>query len=91
MLAEKLEKTAKKQEKKLAKFSVWCSRCKTTSPVDNASFRKCNSNLEIVAKQLRRVFDQIDERWISVDEPSRDCLSAHENIKIMKNEGGEKE
>ncbi len=80
MLAKKLEKTAKKQEKKLPKFSVWCSRFKTT-----------DSKLEIVTKQLRRVFDPIDERWISVDEPSRDCLSAHENVKIMKNEGGEKE
>ncbi len=91
MLAKILEKTAKKQEKKLLKFSVWCSRFKTTNPVDNASFRKCDSKLEIVTKQLRRVFDPIDERWISVDEASRDCLSIHENIKIIKNEGGEKE
>ena len=91
MLTRMLEKTAKKQEKKLPEFSVCCSRFKTTNPVDKASFRKCDSKLEIVTKQLRRVFDPIDERWIFVDESPCYCLSTHENIKIIKNEGGEKE
>jgi hypothetical protein len=86
-----LEKTAKKQEKKLPEFSVCCSRFKTTNPVDNASFRKCDSKLEIVTKQLRRVFDPIDERWVFIDELTPDCLSSHKNIMIIKNEGGEKE
>jgi len=91
MLTRMLEKTAKKQEKKLPEFSVCCSRFKTTNPVDNASFRKCDSKLEIVTKQLRRVFDPIDERWIFVGETPRDRLRTHENIKIIKDEGGEKE
>jgi len=91
MLAKILEKTAKKQENKLQKSSVWSSRCKTIIPVDKASFRKCNPKLEIVTKQLRRVFDPFDERWVFIDEPTPDCLSSHEKIKIIKNEGGEKE
>jgi hypothetical protein len=86
-----LEKTAKKQENNLPKFSLRCSRCKTINLVDNASFRKCDSKLGKLTKPLRRVFDPIDERWIFVDEPYRVCLSNHENIKIIKNEGGEKE
>jgi len=91
MLAKILEKTTKKQENKLQKSLVWCSRFKIIIPVDNASFRKCDSKLEIVTKQLRRVFDPIDERWIFVGETPRDRLRTHENIKIIKREGGEKE
>ena len=91
MLTRMLEKTGKNGKITCKKFSVGCSICKIITHDEDASFRKCDSELGTLTKPLRRVFDPIDERWIFVDEPSRVCLSTHENIKIIKNEGGEKE
>jgi len=39
----------------------------------------------------QRVFDPIDERWVFINEPTPDSLSSQENIKIIRDEGGEKE
>jgi len=53
--------------------------------------RKHEATSEIQTRVLERVFDPFDERWVFIDEPTPDCLGNHENIKIIKNEGGEKE
>ena len=53
--------------------------------------RKYEAKSEIPTKVLERVFDPFDERWVFIDEPTPDCLSCHEDIRIVKNVGGEKE
>ena len=53
--------------------------------------RKYEAKSEIRTSVSERVFDPFDERWVFIDEPTPDCLGNHENIKIIKNEGGEKE
>ena len=49
------------------------------------------NELEEPEEQMQRVFDSTDGRWVFIDLPTPDCLGNHENIKIIKNEGGEKE
>jgi len=58
----------------------------------NESTKACATGKEQEASfSMKRVFDPFDERWVFIDELTPDCLSSHENLRIIKNEGGEKE
>ena len=85
MLAKRLEKTAKNRKKNWPSF-----QCGVLDAKQLALLTMLLLENVIPTWKLRRVFDPIDERWIFVDESPCYCLSTHENIKIIKNEGGEK-
>jgi hypothetical protein len=71
--------------------SINCKERGTLNSAEQVLRREYEAKSEIQTRVLERVFDPFDERWVFIDEPTRVCLRSHENIKIMKNEGGEKE
>lgn len=71
--------------------SINCKESGTLNSAKKVLRRKNETKSEIQARVLERVFDPFDERWVFIDEPARYCLNRQENIKIIKNEGGEKE
>jgi hypothetical protein len=83
------QKTVKGVVKNLS--SINCKESGTLNPAEQVFRRKYEAKSEIQTRVLERVFDPFDERWVFIDEPVPDCLSSHENIKIIKNEGDEKE
>jgi len=40
---------------------------------------------------MQRVFDSIDGRWVFIENSAGIDFASNKNIKIIKNEGGEKE
>jgi hypothetical protein len=84
-----LAKTVKGVEKNLS--SINCKESARFNSAEQVLRRKYEAKSEIQTRVLERVFDPFDERWVFIDEPTPDCLSSHRNIKIIKNEGGEKE
>jgi hypothetical protein len=83
------QKTIKGEVKNLS--SINCKENGTLNFAKKVLRRKYGATSEIQTRVLERVFDPFDERWVLIDEPTPDCLSNHEKIKIIKNEGGEKE
>lgn len=71
--------------------SINCKESGTSNSAEQVLGRKYEATSKIQTRVLERVFDPFDERWVFIDEHRPDCLISHENIKIIKNEGGEKE
>ena len=71
--------------------SIKCKESGTLNSAEQILRRKYEAKSEIQTRVLERVFDPFDERWVFIEELTPDCLSNHENIKIIKDEGGEKE
>ena len=68
--------------------SINCKESGTLYSAKKVLRRKYEATSGIQTRVLERVFDPFEERWVFIDEPWLDCLSSHENIKIIRNEGG---
>ena len=64
--------------------SINCKKSARLNSAEQVLHRKYEAKSEIQTRVLERVFDPLDERWVFIDEPMSDCLSSHENIKIVK-------
>ena len=85
----KMAKTVKGVVKNLS--SINCKECARLDSAEQVLRRKYEAKSEIRTRVSERVFDPFDERWVFIDEPTPDCLGNHENIKMVKKRGGEKE
>ena len=65
--------------------SINCEESGTLDSAKKFLRRKYEAKSEIQSRVLEPVFDPFDERWVFIDEHRPDCLSSHENIKIIKN------